>query len=289
MHTVLARYTTFPISPCHHSWFPPRFSRPRSPPRYPRPFYGQFFFPPLLRQCGSIVLPQPLFSTPTTPERSTLIQINQYRDALDVYSRAVHINPYIPKVWFNLGSSYESCNNQIGDAIDAYVRAAELDPGNDAITQQLHLLKHSQATGAQLPAAPAPQDVHPTAYAGVASTPGGQASLGASVDFRFYTSTTAGILSIAPIPVNQERRSPITLISVLQKHRLHRSEEAPPVVTTLLLSSSANPTEESTHLRLLSKSYPPASTFSASINDTAASYIHPASFRSQVRSSTAGD
>ncbi|KAH9075762.1 hypothetical protein EDB83DRAFT_2515455 [Lactarius deliciosus] len=99
-------------------------------------------------------------------------QINQYRDALDAYSRAIRINPYIPEVWFDLGSLYESCNNQIGDAIDAYARAAELDPGNTAITQRLHLLKHSQATGAQLPAAPAPQDVHPTAYASVAPPPG---------------------------------------------------------------------------------------------------------------------
>ncbi|KAI0307532.1 hypothetical protein B0F90DRAFT_1807017 [Multifurca ochricompacta] len=74
-------------------------------------------------------------------------QINQYRDALDAYSRAIRINPYIPEVWFDLGSLYESCNNQIGDAIDAYARAAELDPGNAAITQRLHLLKHSQATG----------------------------------------------------------------------------------------------------------------------------------------------
>ncbi|KAI0063142.1 TPR-like protein, partial [Artomyces pyxidatus] len=88
-------------------------------------------------------------------------QINQYRDALDAYSRAIRINPYIPEVWFDLGSLYESCNNQIGDAIDAYARAAELDPTNAAITQRLQLLKHSQATGAQLPAAPAPQDVHP--------------------------------------------------------------------------------------------------------------------------------
>lgn len=99
-------------------------------------------------------------------------QINQYRDALDAYSRAIRINPYIPEVWFDLGSLYESCNNQIGDAIDAYARAAELDPSNTAITQRLHLLKHSQATGAQLPAAPAPQDVHPTAYASVAPPPG---------------------------------------------------------------------------------------------------------------------
>ena len=92
-------------------------------------------------------------------------QINQYRDALDAYSRAIRINPYISEVWFDLGSLYESCNNQISDAIDAYARAAELDPTNQAIAQRLQLLKNAQATGQSLPAAPGPQDVHPTAYA----------------------------------------------------------------------------------------------------------------------------
>src|SRR5258708_23892478 len=47
---------------------------------------------------------------------------------------------------------------------------------------------------------------------------------------------------------------------------------------THLLSSSANPTEESTRFRLLSELYPLASTFSASIDDTAASYVHSPSF-----------
>ncbi|THH30378.1 hypothetical protein EUX98_g3810 [Antrodiella citrinella] len=92
-------------------------------------------------------------------------QINQYRDALDAYSRAIRINPYISEVWFDLGSLYESCNNQISDAIDAYARASELDPANTAISQRLALLKNAQATGGALPAAPGPQDVHPTAYA----------------------------------------------------------------------------------------------------------------------------
>ncbi|KXN84804.1 General transcriptional corepressor ssn6 [Leucoagaricus sp. SymC.cos] len=92
-------------------------------------------------------------------------QINQFRDALDAYSRAIRINPYISEVWFDLGSLYESCNNQITDAIDAYARAAELDPNNPAITQRLQLLRNAQVTGGQLPAAPGPQDVHPTAYA----------------------------------------------------------------------------------------------------------------------------
>lgn len=94
-------------------------------------------------------------------------QINQYRDALDAYSRAIRINPYISEVWFDLGSLYESCNNQISDAIDAYARAAELDPHNVPITQRLTLLRQAQATGSSVvpSSAPTPQDVHPTAYA----------------------------------------------------------------------------------------------------------------------------
>jgi glucose repression mediator protein len=100
-------------------------------------------------------------------------QINQFRDALDAYSRAIRINPYISEVWFDLGSLYESCNNQISDAIDAYARASELDPGNPDISRRLDLLKNAQATGSQLPAAPGPQDVHPTAYANtVVTAPG---------------------------------------------------------------------------------------------------------------------
>ena len=89
--------------------------------------------------------------------------INQYRDAIDAYSRAIRINPYIPEVWFDLGSLYESCNNQIGDASNAYARTADLDPGNIVIKQRLESLKEVQATGGQIPAAPGPQDVHPTA------------------------------------------------------------------------------------------------------------------------------
>ena len=100
-------------------------------------------------------------------------QINQFRDALDAYSRAIRINPYISEVWFDLGSLYESCNNQISDAIDAYARASELDPSNPAISQRLQLLKTAQATGGQLPSAPGPQDVHPTAYASAVVPPHG--------------------------------------------------------------------------------------------------------------------
>ncbi|KAG1879451.1 hypothetical protein C8R48DRAFT_668288 [Suillus tomentosus] len=78
-------------------------------------------------------------------------QINQFRDTLDAYSRAIHINPYISEIWFDLGSPYESCNNQISDAIYAYARASELDPGNHVISQCLQLLKNAQATGGCAP------------------------------------------------------------------------------------------------------------------------------------------
>lgn len=91
-------------------------------------------------------------------------QINQYRDALDAYSRAIRLNPYISEVWFDLGSLYESCNNQIADAIDAYARAAELDPDNPHIQQRLQVCRNAEAKGENPPGAPMPQDIHPTAY-----------------------------------------------------------------------------------------------------------------------------
>lgn len=95
-------------------------------------------------------------------------QINQYRDALDAYSRAIRLNPYISEVWYDLGTLYESCNNQIADALDAYGRAADLDPSNVHIKTRLQLLQTQLSTGtagqqANVPA-PQPQDVHPQAY-----------------------------------------------------------------------------------------------------------------------------
>lgn len=96
-------------------------------------------------------------------------QINQYRDALDAYSRAIRLNPYISEVWYDLGTLYESCNNQIADALDAYGRAADLDPSNVHIKTRLQLLQTQLSAGTagqQPPNAPAPQpqDVHPQAY-----------------------------------------------------------------------------------------------------------------------------
>ena len=103
-------------------------------------------------------------------------QINQYRDALDAYSRAIRLNSYISEVWFNLGSLYESCNNQVGDAIDAYERALELDPQKDIVKQRLHLLKNAGRSDQPLPPPPQPIDVHPSQY----STAPGNGGYGAS-------------------------------------------------------------------------------------------------------------
>ena len=142
-------------------------------------------------------------------------QINQFRDALDAYSRAIRINPYISEVWFDLGSLYESCNNQITDAIDAYARASELDPSNVAIAQRLQLLKTAQATGGQLPAAPGPQDVHPTAYASAVVPPPGLSgpplmlqSNSHRPPFRSESRGPSNEISLGPGPANARGSPP---------------------------------------------------------------------------------
>ena len=140
-------------------------------------------------------------------------QINQFRDALDAYSRAIRINPYISEVWFDLGSLYESCNNQITDAIDAYARAYELDPSNLAIGQRLQLLRNAQATGGQLPAAPGPQDVHPTAYASAVMPPPGLSGpplllQSTRPPFRADSRGPPNEISLPPPQVNASRTSP---------------------------------------------------------------------------------
>jgi len=68
--------------------------------------------------------------------------MTQYTFALDAYTRAVKLNPYLSEVWYDLGTLYESCN-QISDSLEAYQRAAELDPQNKHIQERLAAL-HSQ-------------------------------------------------------------------------------------------------------------------------------------------------
>ncbi|KAG2354487.1 hypothetical protein BDR07DRAFT_1382224 [Suillus spraguei] len=53
-------------------------------------------------------------------------QINQFHDALDAYSHAIRVKPYISEMLFHFGSLYKSYNNHILDATIAYARASEV-------------------------------------------------------------------------------------------------------------------------------------------------------------------
>lgn len=100
-------------------------------------------------------------------------QINQYRDALDAYSKAIRINPNISEVWFDLGALYEACNNQVSDAIDAYQRASDLDPENSHIKQRLAYLRQS-ASEPGGPPPPYPEEMSPNGFPHHAGGPNGQ-------------------------------------------------------------------------------------------------------------------
>ena len=92
-------------------------------------------------------------------------EINQFRDALDAYTRAIRLNPYIPEIWFNLGTLYEACNNQIQDAIDAYNRAYELDNSYTIVAERLATLKRNLETGRNDGGPPPrPSDIDPQRY-----------------------------------------------------------------------------------------------------------------------------
>jgi len=66
---------------------------------------------------------------------------------LDAYHKAIQLNPNISEVWFNLGTLYEKCNNQIKDAIDAYQKALELNPNEIMFKQRTQQLRKIQAQG----------------------------------------------------------------------------------------------------------------------------------------------
>lgn len=87
--------------------------------------------------------------------------INQFHDALDAYSRAIRIHPYLAEVWFNLGALYESCNDQMTDAIDAYQRTLQLDPTNTVVSNRLREIREHQSSGVALSAPPPPKDISP--------------------------------------------------------------------------------------------------------------------------------
>lgn len=88
--------------------------------------------------------------------------INQFHDALDAYSRAIRIHPYLSEVWFNLGALYESCNDQMTDAIDAYQRTLQLEPANTLVATRLREIREHQTSGTPLSAPPQPKDISPS-------------------------------------------------------------------------------------------------------------------------------
>lgn len=88
--------------------------------------------------------------------------INQYHDALDAYSRAIRIHPYLAEVWYNLGALYEACNDQMTDAIDAYQRTLQLDPSNAVVAQRLNEIRDHQTSGVPLSPPPPPRDISPS-------------------------------------------------------------------------------------------------------------------------------
>ena len=88
--------------------------------------------------------------------------INQYHDALDAYSRAIRIHPYLAEVWYNLGALYEACNDQMTDAIDAYQRTLQLDPSNSVVAQRLNEIRDHQTSGVPLSPPPPPKDISPS-------------------------------------------------------------------------------------------------------------------------------
>lgn len=88
--------------------------------------------------------------------------INQFHDALDAYSRAIRIYPYLSEVWFNLGALYESCNDQMTDAIDAYQRTLQLDPNNTTVSNRLRDIQAHRVSGTALSTPPTPKDISPT-------------------------------------------------------------------------------------------------------------------------------
>ena len=73
-------------------------------------------------------------------------QLQQNRDALDAYTRAIKLDPNLCEVWYNVGTLYDSCS-QTADALDAYKKAAELGASGDFIRQRIQSLMRSLAPG----------------------------------------------------------------------------------------------------------------------------------------------
>jgi cytochrome c-type biogenesis protein CcmH/NrfG len=84
-------------------------------------------------------------------------QINQYRDALDAYSRAIRLNPYISEVWYDLGTLVSTA----GASTMAVVTDDELST-NHATTKLPMLLMHMPERPSLIPPTPTSRRVSPS-------------------------------------------------------------------------------------------------------------------------------
>jgi general transcriptional corepressor CYC8 len=126
------------------------------------------------------------------------------------YSSVQSSNILCIKYRYDLGTLYESCNNQVNDAIDAYTRALELDPNNNLIKQRLHILRNphsAQATPPSQPQQPAPQD--PATYSSGTMTGGMYAAQASSSYFQgqnHLKSDTKQTMPTAPLSHTHDPR-----------------------------------------------------------------------------------
>ena len=82
-------------------------------------------------------------------------RINQYRDALDAYTRAIRLAPEsLPEAWYNAAILYEVSNNQTNDAISALENAIKSDTSNGPNAKMyqayLHLLNSNSPVPEEL-------------------------------------------------------------------------------------------------------------------------------------------
>lgn len=74
-------------------------------------------------------------------------QINQYRDALDAYSRAIRLNPYISEVWYDLGTLVRFRGTQVQQK----VRLIDNSTSHVTIRLLMHLM-HTNGPSTSTPA-----------------------------------------------------------------------------------------------------------------------------------------
>lgn len=75
-------------------------------------------------------------------------------------------------VRYDLGTLYESCENQTSDALDAYAKALELDPNNNHIKSRIELLKNPNRNSGLPPSPQQPNPLETSAHKFASSGPG---------------------------------------------------------------------------------------------------------------------